>query len=197
MAERPHWPISRCSRKALCLGQAARWPAHDLCTIGGPLSRYVGEVAGTKSFYPRVGHIGRPTAIVKSRSSFRPSEPRWSPGSFRSGKYEAAAIAGLPREDLAMLKRCLRCVYDNMKSRHVARVERSETGRAGPLERRLLIPDFADAQSHLRISRRWCPARRPRTPTPPAARPQSPARSSAPRPVRTSASTAWCAWKTS
>ena len=29
--------------------------------------------------------------------------------------YEAAAIAGLPPQELAVLKRCLRRVYDNMK----------------------------------------------------------------------------------
>jgi DNA-binding MarR family transcriptional regulator len=32
-------------------------------------------------------------------------------------KYEADAIAGLSREELLMLKRCLRRVYGNMKSR--------------------------------------------------------------------------------
>jgi DNA-binding MarR family transcriptional regulator len=41
--------------------------------------------------------------------------------------YEAAAIAGLPPADVAVLKRCLRRMYGNMKSRNVARVERSET----------------------------------------------------------------------
>ena len=30
--------------------------------------------------------------------------------------YEATAIAGLPSQELAVLKRCLRRVYDNMKS---------------------------------------------------------------------------------
>ena len=34
--------------------------------------------------------------------------------------YEAAAIAGLPPRQLAVLKRCLRRVYDNMKSRPAA-----------------------------------------------------------------------------
>jgi DNA-binding MarR family transcriptional regulator len=43
--------------------------------------------------------------------------------------YETAAIAGLTREELAVLKRCLRRVYDNMKSRNVAR--RSIDARAG------------------------------------------------------------------
>ena len=45
--------------------------------------------------------------------------------------YEAAAIAGLPVQDLAVLKRCLRRVYENMKN-NVAEVERSEArgGRA-------------------------------------------------------------------
>jgi MarR family transcriptional regulator, organic hydroperoxide resistance regulator len=43
--------------------------------------------------------------------------------------YEAAAIAGLPAQDLAVLKRCLRRVYENMKN-NVAEVERSEA-RAG------------------------------------------------------------------
>jgi MarR family transcriptional regulator, organic hydroperoxide resistance regulator len=32
-------------------------------------------------------------------------------------QYEAAAIAGLSREELDLLKRCLRRVYGNMKSR--------------------------------------------------------------------------------
>lgn len=32
-------------------------------------------------------------------------------------EYEAAAIAGLTREELAILKRCLRRAYDNMKRR--------------------------------------------------------------------------------
>jgi MarR family transcriptional regulator, organic hydroperoxide resistance regulator len=32
-------------------------------------------------------------------------------------QYEVAAIAGLSREEIDMLKRCLRRVYDNMKSR--------------------------------------------------------------------------------
>ena len=34
--------------------------------------------------------------------------------------YEAAAIAGLPPKELAVLKRCLRRIYDNMKSRPAA-----------------------------------------------------------------------------
>lgn len=34
--------------------------------------------------------------------------------------YEAAAIAGLSRQDLAVLKRCLRRVYENMKPRPAA-----------------------------------------------------------------------------
>jgi DNA-binding MarR family transcriptional regulator len=40
--------------------------------------------------------------------------------------YEATAIAGLSAQELAVLKRCLRRVYENMK-KNVARVERSET----------------------------------------------------------------------
>jgi MarR family transcriptional regulator, organic hydroperoxide resistance regulator len=36
--------------------------------------------------------------------------------------YEADAIAGLSREELLLLKRCLRRVYDNMKNRRTARV---------------------------------------------------------------------------
>jgi DNA-binding MarR family transcriptional regulator len=34
-------------------------------------------------------------------------------------EYERAAIAGLSREETLMLKRCLRSVYDNMKSRSI------------------------------------------------------------------------------
>jgi DNA-binding MarR family transcriptional regulator len=40
--------------------------------------------------------------------------------------YETTAIAGLPAQDLAVLKRCLRRVYENMKN-NVARVEQRET----------------------------------------------------------------------
>ncbi len=32
-------------------------------------------------------------------------------------EYEAAAIAGVPAEELAVVKRCLRLIYGNMKSR--------------------------------------------------------------------------------
>jgi hypothetical protein len=39
--------------------------------------------------------------------------------------YEQAAIGDLSAQELAVLKRCLRRVYDNM--RNVARVERSES----------------------------------------------------------------------
>lgn len=35
-------------------------------------------------------------------------------------QYETAAIAGLSPDELAALKRCLRLVYDNMKSRRVS-----------------------------------------------------------------------------
>jgi DNA-binding MarR family transcriptional regulator len=41
--------------------------------------------------------------------------------------YEAAAIAGMTAQELAVLKRCLRRAYDNMKSKTVARVEQRET----------------------------------------------------------------------
>ena len=41
-------------------------------------------------------------------------------------EYENVAIAGLPAQELAVLKRCLRRVYGNMKNRNVARMERSE-----------------------------------------------------------------------
>jgi MarR family transcriptional regulator, organic hydroperoxide resistance regulator len=41
-------------------------------------------------------------------------------------EYENVAIAGLPAQELAVLKRCLRRVYGNMKNRTVARMERSE-----------------------------------------------------------------------
>ena len=41
-------------------------------------------------------------------------------------EYENVAIAGLPAQELAVLKRCLRRVYSNMKNRNVARMERSE-----------------------------------------------------------------------
>ena len=41
--------------------------------------------------------------------------------------YEAAAIAGMTAQELAVLKRCLRRAYDNMKNKNVARVEQRET----------------------------------------------------------------------
>ena len=41
--------------------------------------------------------------------------------------YEAAAIAGISAQELAVLKRCLRRAYENMKSKNVARVEQRET----------------------------------------------------------------------
>jgi MarR family transcriptional regulator, organic hydroperoxide resistance regulator len=40
---------------------------------------------------------------------------------------EADASAGISPEELAVVKRCLRRIYGNMKTRNVARVERSET----------------------------------------------------------------------
>jgi DNA-binding MarR family transcriptional regulator len=45
--------------------------------------------------------------------------------------YESTAIAGLSAQELAVLKRCLRRIYENMK-KNVARVEQRETrgGRA-------------------------------------------------------------------
>jgi DNA-binding MarR family transcriptional regulator len=42
--------------------------------------------------------------------------------------YEAAAIAGMTAQELAVLKRCLRRAYDNMKSKTV--VEQRETREA-------------------------------------------------------------------
>jgi hypothetical protein len=42
-------------------------------------------------------------------------------------EFEAAAIGDLSREEVVVLKRCLRRMYSNMKTRKVARVERSET----------------------------------------------------------------------
>ena len=42
--------------------------------------------------------------------------------------YEATAIAGLPPQELAVLKRCLRRVYRNMKD-NGARVGQRESGR--------------------------------------------------------------------
>jgi len=42
-------------------------------------------------------------------------------------QYEAAAIAGLSREELLVLKRCLRRAYSNMKNRETAG---AETGRS-------------------------------------------------------------------
>ena len=45
--------------------------------------------------------------------------------------FEAAAIAGMTAQELAVLKRCLRRAYDNMKSKTVARVEQRKT-REGP-----------------------------------------------------------------
>jgi len=44
-------------------------------------------------------------------------------------QYEAAAIAGLSREEILVLKRCLRRAYTNMKSR--------TTAAAGPRSKRL------------------------------------------------------------
>ena len=41
--------------------------------------------------------------------------------------YEAAAIAGITPSELAAIKRCLRRMYGNVKSKTVARVEQSET----------------------------------------------------------------------
>jgi len=41
--------------------------------------------------------------------------------------YEADAISGLSREELLVLKRCLRRIYANMKSRKAVGVEKSET----------------------------------------------------------------------
>jgi MarR family transcriptional regulator, organic hydroperoxide resistance regulator len=41
--------------------------------------------------------------------------------------FEADAIVGLSQQELAVLKRCLRRMYRNMKNRNVARVERRET----------------------------------------------------------------------
>jgi MarR family transcriptional regulator, organic hydroperoxide resistance regulator len=40
--------------------------------------------------------------------------------------FEAAAMAGLSAQELAITKNCLRRMYDNMKSGDVARIERSE-----------------------------------------------------------------------
>jgi MarR family transcriptional regulator, organic hydroperoxide resistance regulator len=40
--------------------------------------------------------------------------------------FEAAAMAGLSAQELAIAKNCLRRMYDNMKSRDAARMERSE-----------------------------------------------------------------------
>jgi DNA-binding MarR family transcriptional regulator len=42
-------------------------------------------------------------------------------------QYEAAAIAGLPAADVAILKRSLRRMYGNMKSRNETRPARRET----------------------------------------------------------------------
>jgi DNA-binding MarR family transcriptional regulator len=50
--------------------------------------------------------------------------------------YEAAAIAGLQPEELAILKRCLRRVYANMKDRAaagVAPLRRNSTGRGSAI----------------------------------------------------------------
>ena len=44
-------------------------------------------------------------------------------------QYEAAAIAGLSREELLVLKRCLRRVYGNMKSRSVTSPRRQTIER--------------------------------------------------------------------
>ena len=47
--------------------------------------------------------------------------------------YEATAIAGLPPQELAVLKRCLRRIYGNMKANvaNVARVEPTGPARSG------------------------------------------------------------------
>jgi DNA-binding MarR family transcriptional regulator len=47
-------------------------------------------------------------------------------------EIEADAIAGLAADELAILKRCLRRVYGNMKNRHVARGEPTDPARSGP-----------------------------------------------------------------
>jgi MarR family transcriptional regulator, organic hydroperoxide resistance regulator len=43
--------------------------------------------------------------------------------------YEAAAIAGMTAQELAVLKRCLRRVYDNMKSKNVAGLSNAKPGK--------------------------------------------------------------------
>ncbi|MGB7036984.1 MAG: hypothetical protein WBD71_15840, partial [Xanthobacteraceae bacterium] len=46
-------------------------------------------------------------------------------------QYEAAAIAGLSREELLVLKRCLRRAYANMKNREAAAASLLRGRRAG------------------------------------------------------------------
>jgi len=50
-------------------------------------------------------------------------------------QFEADAIAGLPPAELAVLKRCLRRMYENMKKRNVARVGRPADGLRETRER--------------------------------------------------------------
>jgi DNA-binding MarR family transcriptional regulator len=46
-------------------------------------------------------------------------------------EFEADAIAGLPPAEIAVLKRCLRHMYSNMKSRNVGRVKPTGPARSG------------------------------------------------------------------
>src|SRR5271170_7581436 len=52
-------------------------------------------------------------------------------------EIEADAIAGLAADELAILKRCLRRVYGNMKNRHVGRGEPTDPARSGRPDDRL------------------------------------------------------------
>jgi len=55
--------------------------------------------------------------------------------------YEAAAIAGLPAKELAVLKRCLRRIYDNMKSRPAAKPQANSAAarRSADVRARLAV----------------------------------------------------------
>ena len=50
-------------------------------------------------------------------------------------QYETAAIAGLTREELLVLKRCLRRAYDNMKNRNMKNRNAARAEPTGPTRR--------------------------------------------------------------
>jgi MarR family transcriptional regulator, organic hydroperoxide resistance regulator len=87
------------------------------------------EVSTLSRIVTRLVHMGVVTR-TRSASNTREVEVRLTAkGSAQVARlvpiaraYEAAAIAGLPADELAVLKRCLRRVYVNMKRREVSAV---------------------------------------------------------------------------